>query len=62
MQLTRLYLAWTIVLSISGCATAAAECAWVRRIQPSEQDIAAISRPLKEQIAAHNQKTTTFCR
>lgn len=62
MELTKLYLAWTIALSISGCATPASECAWVKRVYPSEADIDVMSRQLKEQILAHNEKTARFCR
>jgi hypothetical protein len=62
MKLTKLYLAWMIALSISGCATPADECAWVRRIHPSDADIGIMSRSLKEQIVAHNEKTSRFCR
>jgi hypothetical protein len=53
---------WMIGLSISGCAMPDTECAWVRRIQPSVEDVAAISRSLKEQIVSHNEKVSIFCR
>jgi hypothetical protein len=54
--------AWMTALWISGCAMPDSDCAWVRRIQPEGPDIAVISRSLKEQIVAHNEKVAAFCR
>ena len=58
----KLWHVWTIALSISGCAMPDTECAWVRRILPSDTDVAVISRALKEQIVSHNEKVSVFCR
>ncbi len=55
----------TLMISLNACGTTKSnDCAWVKRIITSEADKAYLvtSRPLLEQLVAHNEKVKAFCR
>jgi hypothetical protein len=52
-----------LILSLtSGCATfnAKSECSWAKVITVSKDDV--LTRLTKEEIVAHNEKVSRFCR
>lgn len=49
-----------LIFTASCVTTVASDCAWVRRIVVSEDDV--ITRSTAGQIVAHNRKVAEFCR
>ena len=52
-----------LLMLASGCATThVSECAWVKEIRPTVNDIDVISDSLALDLQAHNEKVREFCK
>ncbi len=54
------WLAPATAIFAASCSAPAPECAWIKPIRITQEDI--LARPTLEQIAAHNRKVGEFCR